>query len=168
MSSVEPAGWDQFVRDETGSKDGEEHHHVHENQQPAVLQHWNISTILRNEKINVLWVMETHSGIFRIYEVIKDFVLIKCFCYLILFKIWTQARNAHRCSSYIYRWVRQDSRIWNTFSYTVSRTAYVEWATWHCFYETQWKRSIENRSQSPKNGGFIKNLHEVGLGIIYL
>lgn len=39
MSSVEPAGGDQFVRDETGSKDGEEHHHVHENQQPTVLQH---------------------------------------------------------------------------------------------------------------------------------
>lgn len=38
MSGVEPAGGDQFVRDETGSKDGEEHNHVNENQQPIVLQ----------------------------------------------------------------------------------------------------------------------------------
>lgn len=38
MSGVEPAGGDQFVRDETGSKDGEEKYHVHENQQPIVLQ----------------------------------------------------------------------------------------------------------------------------------
>lgn len=79
MSSVEPARGDQFVRDETGSKDGEEHHHVHENQQPTVLQHWNVSKILRNGHINVLWVMDTHGGIFGMfgfYEVIYDFVLI--------------------------------------------------------------------------------------------